>query len=283
VKIPNKIQQLKEDEAKKPQDSGKGQAKTWSKYEQVRMDYLCMWVTVINSVISSVAGTYYALTVGLKDPDDPFDSFEYFFVTMNIAYFLHDTILLLAMGHQPLEFLFHHVMAIMGFSFPFLYNRWSSFAVFGMFLAEVSGPFLSMRKILPWLDNVKGWVADANDITFMVVFLTARIWGQEFLFYNMGYSTVPLFYKLQGTGLWFVAYIWIWQIYHKTVSLFGKKLFPESWFWKLQLKMSIFTRKVKLFYWAYLLVVFVYTHRFVFDYHGVTSIPVIIMPYWAGL
>jgi hypothetical protein len=49
-----------------------------------------------------------------------------------------------------------------------------------------------------------------------------RVWLKEFLFYHMSYADIPLYYKLQGTGLWFVSYVWIWQIYHKTVSLFGK-------------------------------------------------------------
>jgi len=146
-----------------------------------------MWVTVINSIIAGIGGTYYAFRFGLSNAEKPFDTFEYFFVTMNIAYFLYDTIVQLAMGHQTLEFLLHHILAIIGFGFPFVYNRWGSFAVYGMFLGEVSGPFLTMRKILPWLDNLSDWVADANDIVFMLVFLTARIWGQEFLAHRMCY------------------------------------------------------------------------------------------------
>lgn len=175
MKIPNKLQQLKEDEKNQGQATAKEDAIVKpSKFNQARIEYLCMWVTFINSTISAFGGLWYAITVGLKHPDEPFDSFEYFFVTMNIAYFTYDTIVQLSMGHQSFEFLLHHIMAIIGFSTPLVYARWSCFAVYGMFVAEISGPCLTMRKILPWVDNLRSWVPIANDITFMVVFLIAR-------------------------------------------------------------------------------------------------------------
>jgi hypothetical protein len=175
MKIPNKLQQLKEDEKNQGQAKAKEDAIAKpSEFNQARIEYLCIWVTCINSTISASGGLWYAITVGLRHPDEPFDSFEYFFVTMNIAYFTYDTILQLSMGHKSFEFLLHHIMAIIGFSTPVVYAGWSCFAVYGMFVAEISGPCLTMRKILPWVDNFRSWVPNANDINFMVVFITAR-------------------------------------------------------------------------------------------------------------
>jgi len=203
----------------------------------------------INNTLAFGFGVYYFFAYGLI-VDQWCNDFEYAMTTLQISFFMLDFVTSLFFGHNDMRLTIHHVMAVIGYGTPFLYRRYGSESIFGMFVGEFSGPFLAMREILPLISDRKlasvsrfMYSSDAkdeveenkraenvrtiNDIIFMITFVIARTWGTEYLFYYIHHSAAPLYFKLQASGLWFLGFVWLWEIFNKASKIFAIDLFPK--------------------------------------------------------
>jgi len=225
-------------------------------------------------------GIYYFFTYGLRT-DQECNDFEYAMTCLQISFFVLDFVTSLFFQHNDLKLIVHHTMAVIGYGTPFLYRRYGSESIFGMFLGEISGPFLAMREILPYvsdraLSNLSRFfysnipedeveehrraenVRTTNDFIFMITFIIARTCGFEYLFYYIHNSAAPLYFKLQASGFWFLGFVWMWEIFNKASKLFALELYPKN---KIFNSMYKFFKAIRPLLPVYLLSILWYTNR----------------------
>jgi len=111
-------------------------------------------ITAINAWVTFFAGIYYAIVYGIRG-DQWNNTFETCFSTMQVAYFLYDIIVSRIHKTDDKAMLVHHIMSGIGYGTPFLFHRWGSFAIYGMFVGEFSAPCLINRDLFPVMDNAK--------------------------------------------------------------------------------------------------------------------------------
>ena len=209
-------------------------------------------------------------------------------MTLSLSYMIVDWIIGFKHGQNDLKMNLHHIMAITGYGTPWVYRRYGSFSITGLFVGEFSGPFQTLRNILPYMDDKKlstyfygekGQNKELqhkqaenlriiNDLIFMVTFVFARMFLCEWLFFWIQYSDAPLYFKMQSSGLWFISFIWLWEIANKTVKLFADTLFPHINAFKI---LYGFLKKARPFMSVYLVWAFVFSNRYIFDYYGFWS------------
>ena len=183
----------------------------------------------------------------------------------------------------------HHFICLTGYGTPFLYRRFASEGMVGMFLSDISNPFLNLRLCFDCIDDNtignflrflfrngdvdsteckrKGNLIKAiNDVIFVVTFCIGRTFGYEFLVYYIHTSQAPLHFKLLVLGLWFLSYVWLWEIINKTSDVLATKVFPGN---VILDKIHKFIKKCKPYLPVYLLVCAWMTSRHMMRYHGV--------------
>jgi len=111
-----------------------------------------------------------------------------------------------------------------------------------------------------------GTVKALNDVVFMLTFILARTFCLDILLYTMHRSSLHLLFKLQSSGLYFLSYIWIWEIVNKAAKLFAVDLFPTVKIFSLVYK---FFKSIRPLMPVYLLLMLWYTHRHLIAYYGV--------------
>lgn len=142
-------------------------------------------------------------------------------------------------------------MCLAGYGTPFLYRRFASEGLVGMFVAEISNPFLNMRLIFEYMPdnsianffrflfrsgNVDGaenkrranLIRTINNVIFIIIFSIARPLGMEILGYNIHNSQAPLHFKISVMALWFLSYIWLWEIINKASKILATDVFPNN-------------------------------------------------------
>ena len=120
-----------------------------------------------------------------------------------------------------------------------------------MFICEISNPFINLRLCFDCMDDLSignlfrflfgggdvdntecikrgNMIRKINDIIFVVTFITARPLGIDILGYYIHTSQAPLHFKLTTMGLWFLSYIWIWEIINKVSKVLAMEVFPGN-------------------------------------------------------
>lgn len=105
----------------------------------------------------------------------------------------------------------------------------------------------------------------------MVWFIYVRSYWLEWLFFRMHYADSPLLYKLSGFGLWYISYVWIWQIINIASRTFAYDILPGLKVFETFYELM---KKLRKHAWVYHLIVIVYTSRYILDFYNITDIPV---------
>lgn len=177
--------------------------------------YKAGFMSLFNACIGQVCGIYYFCSYGLTE-DTWCTSFEKIVCMIQIGYFLVDMMMGMYCGYIGVVMFFHHVLGFLGYCYPVFYNRFGSESIMVLAIAELSGPFLALRDILPLINDITlsktfslpfhgrdvddkehqnraASIRNTNDVIFMICYIIARTFGLEYIFYRVqvGNSAFP--------------------------------------------------------------------------------------------
>ena len=145
----------------------------------------------------------------------------------------------------------HHTFCLIGYCTPFLYGRFASEGLVGMFLTEISNPFLNLRFVLDNIDDISianffrflfssdncdgaenkrraNLIRTINNVIFISLFSISRPYGLEILGFNIHTSQAPIHFKLTMVSLYFLSYVWLWEIINKASKILATDVFPGN-------------------------------------------------------
>lgn len=160
-----------------------------------KLNYLNSYVTLIHNWFGIIIGSIYAYNYPLNTCQ-PCTNFELFITNVSLGYFIYDGITGIYYQTDPPIMLLHHLFSIFGFGTPWLWKRFGSESVIGLLIAEITGPFLTYRKIAPYIWEKNQVII--NDAIFMSLFIYVRVKYLEWLFFHIHLSDAPIFFKLQA-------------------------------------------------------------------------------------
>ena len=159
-------------------------------------------------------------------------------------------------------------MVIILVFFSLLYKKFGNEFVYGFIIAECSSIFLNLRDILPYIGS--NMVNTINNVMFIIAYVVGRLYYIDNIiskiFYHVG---TPLFIKLIQVTVWYMSWVWWWQIVN---SFF--KIGAEKTGLSVFEKIYGFLKKARKFVWFYYGFAFVYVTRYLADYYQITSLPV---------
>jgi len=100
------------------------------------------------------------------------NSSEKFISYLSVSYFIYDTIAGIVFIEEKGIYRWHHVFTLLVLGIPLIFDRWGCQSVLGLFVFEISGPCLCLRRILPWTSDDR--VNLINDSIFMALFVVGR-------------------------------------------------------------------------------------------------------------
>ncbi|XP_022772707.1 transmembrane protein 136-like isoform X2 [Durio zibethinus] len=133
-------------------------------------------------------------------------------LAVTIAYLIYDLICCLFGERVSLDNTVHHLVSIVGLGAGLVYQKCGSEQVAALFITEISSPFLHARELLKELGYRDTDLNLAADITFAVIFSTARMVGGPYLTFVTLTANNPILIKAMALGLQFVSAFWFYKI-----------------------------------------------------------------------
>ena len=173
-------------------------------------DYVTAISSFIHAVILIVGSSIVLYVIGI-DYNRPNANEENLLIAFSIGYFISDTILGIFAGYNDNIMLMHHLFGLFGLTYSLIKQNYGNTIVFAFVVAEISNPFMILRKNL---DKHKG--AEALSIFSGVIFSLTFIICRTVI---IGYVMIPFFItdaslliKLFGGFLWYLSLYWCYVI-----------------------------------------------------------------------
>ncbi|XP_059633415.1 uncharacterized protein LOC132276147 [Cornus florida] len=128
------------------------------------------------------------------------------------AYLIYDLICCFLDKHVKLDNMVHHLVSIVGIGAGLAYEMCGSEMVAALWITEISSPFLHLRELLKELGYKDTDLNLAADISFAVIFTSARMVGGPYLLYVTLYANNPFLIKAMALGLQLVSAFWFYKI-----------------------------------------------------------------------
>lgn len=133
-------------------------------------------------------------------------------LAVTMGYFIYDLICSQFDKNTGFDHLIHHLVCIVGLGAGLTYQKCGSEMVAGLFITEISTPFLHLREFLKELGYRDTSLNLAADILFALVFSVGRIIGAPFLTFFALSADIPLLMKAMTLGLQVVNVFWFYKI-----------------------------------------------------------------------
>lgn len=112
--------------------------------------------------------------------------YEKYLIYCAVGYFLYDFAAMAYYGLLDGAMTFHHWLCIIGMSLPLTYGVSANYIVQGMYIAEVSNPYMHSRLILKQYGLRYTKAYEALEISFMLLY----IWGRFIMGSSVVWNTV---------------------------------------------------------------------------------------------
>ncbi|XP_038716502.1 TLC domain-containing protein 5-like isoform X2 [Tripterygium wilfordii] len=133
-------------------------------------------------------------------------------IAVSLSYLIYDLICSLFDKQAGLDNTIHHLVSIVGSVAGLTYKRCGSEMAAALWMTEISSPFLHAREILKELGYKDTDLNFAADMSFAVIFSTARMVGGPFLTYVTLRAANPFIIKAMALGLQLVSAFWFYKI-----------------------------------------------------------------------
>ncbi|KAK3019812.1 hypothetical protein RJ639_004805 [Escallonia herrerae] len=133
-------------------------------------------------------------------------------LAVSLAYLIYDLICCLFDKHIKLDNSIHHLVSIVGIGAGLSYKMCGSEMVAALWITEISSPFLHLRELLKECGYRDTDLNLAADISFAVIFTTARMIGGPYLTYVTLSANNPYLIKAMALGLQLVSAFWFYRI-----------------------------------------------------------------------
>ena len=160
------------------------------------------YVSLIHGIILVIfsAYHYYAMFQSCGDPNEDFESNLIFF---SISYFIYDFIAMAYYGLLDGTMVFHHLIVIMIMGQPFYRNSGACMVVRGMFMTEISNPFMHIRCILKHYGLRYTLAYETCEVIFYCAYPFGRIFiGTNLLYVGNVCQHVTIGLKIGFWGLY---------------------------------------------------------------------------------
>ena len=187
-------------------------------------EWNCRIVSTIHAVLITALSYWSAFIVGPW----PFVAFgekntslHNLIASLTLGYFIYDFIWSMYMKTEGVDMLMHHIVSICGTAYVLYIGLSGPELIATAFGTEISNPFLQIRWFLRETNRYNTLLAKANDIVFMVLFISVRLGPGTYVFIGVLKSEKsPFVIKTGGTILYFIG--WVWAFY---IIRFAKKRF----------------------------------------------------------
>ncbi|KAF3794790.1 Transmembrane protein [Nymphaea thermarum] len=133
-------------------------------------------------------------------------------LAVTVAYLIYDLICCMFDDHISLDNSIHHLVSIVGLGAGLVYGICGSEMVAALWLTEISSPFLHLRELLKEIGYKDTNLNFAADLSFAVIFTTARMVGGPYLTYVTLNADNPFLIKAMAVGLQLVSAFWFYKI-----------------------------------------------------------------------
>lgn len=176
-------------------------------------EYISYLVAFVNVSVSPFLTVHYLLTNPYTlDKQDDNISHELMITYFSFSYFVFDSLMMI-IGKVDIDplWVFHHLITI-GFMLPtIMYHRYPVETIMLLCIGELSGPFNHMRVLFKYFEYHGIWDTIISG-AFCIVFIFARVFLAEVSLSQVFYSTHSIYYKLFLIPVWWIGFIWVWQI-----------------------------------------------------------------------
>ncbi|EPS59582.1 hypothetical protein M569_15222, partial [Genlisea aurea] len=133
-------------------------------------------------------------------------------LAVSLSYLMYDSVCNLFEKQSKPDMAIHHLVSIVGIVSGLVNQRCGSEMVAGLWITELSSPFLHIRDILKEFGIKDTALNLAADIVFAMIFTFARMIGGPYLTYVTLSAPNPLLIKGMALGLQLVSAFWFYKI-----------------------------------------------------------------------
>lgn len=102
----------------------------------------------------------------------------------SVGYFFYDFLALYHYNLVDKAMVIHHSICIVGMTLPLTYGMSANYIVMGMFISELSNPFMHVRCILKHYGMRYTKAYECMEITFMMLYMYGRVLVGASVVYN---------------------------------------------------------------------------------------------------
>lgn len=196
--------------------------------KKVYSEYIGSYISIVHAVSVLLMGIYLLTPNGIVfvKKNSPQETFV---IAFSLGYFTMDTVVGLATGFNDSVMVFHHIECLLSLIYGMVKGSYGSVIIWGLVAAELSNPFILIRKVLQQQKNYDA-LAEIFGIVFAVLFLFTRSYYAATVMIPLYASEVSLVIKLHGGLLWYVSLYWCNTI----ANLLAKHLYKMTNFWLLE-------------------------------------------------
>lgn len=191
-----------------------------------RRKFFYEYVTNISSLIHAVVVTVYGIiiisVVGFQHNLVNINE-ENLLIAFSLGYFISDTFMGVVAGYNDTFMMLHHAFGIFGLGYVLIKQKYSNFVICVFAIAEISNPFIILRKNLDKHRRTEA-LSTIFGVIFCLSFLVCRTIVTAALLLPFFGSTASLTIKVFAGLLWYISLYWCYTI----INLLTKALMDVS-------------------------------------------------------
>ena len=130
-----------------------------------------------------------------------------------MTWYLIDMIMTNIDGLDDYEFIFHHIVCVLGYSYPVLYKQYLIESAMFALIGELSNPFINLKILFAYRKEHKTILATINDAIFSISFMFLRCYvGVKMVRIVCKLDHVILSYKMLPVMMLGLSLVWACEI-----------------------------------------------------------------------
>ena len=169
-------------------------------------------VSLLHGIVLVVFSTYHFYS-GFESCGDPNTDYESNLIYFSISYFFYDFVAMAYYGLLDGTMVFHHLIVIMLMTQPYYAGTGSNYVVRGMFMTEISNPFMHLRCILKHYGLRYTLAYEFCEIVFSIAYPFGRIFiGTNMLYTSTICPYISIGLKIGFWGLYLQSLYFTFQM-----------------------------------------------------------------------
>ena len=201
---------------------------TTKSQDHIRWEYTALYGTLVFSTMINIICFYLWQLNGICYIRQNIVGEEHL-LAFALGYYITDGILGVIYKFNDSLINFHHVQCFLIILYALVKGKYASVLIWGLFIAEISNPFLIAMKILSNFKGLKLYET-ISGIAFSVVFLITRtyfVWSGAYPLFE---SQATLAIKINFAVIWYLSLIWCYMI----INMLLKEILALTGNWTIQ-------------------------------------------------